>query len=224
MAMEPVHSKLITTAARHVLRPIGLRQKGRSRTWLDDRGWWVCVVEFQPSSWSQGSYLNVGCMWLWSVKNYLSFDEGSRVEAFSKFLDHAQFEVQATRLANRAAEEVRRYRLQFPNIDSVSEFYVGRPSMGPGHWQNFHAGVACGISGKPNEAVRFFDQFLALTGDRPEWLVTAQADAERLKALSADTIQFHTVIANRVRQTRELQKLPCVTTFNFDDAGIPAGD
>src|SRR5687767_4381931 len=77
----PIHSTLITAAAREILRPMGLFQKGRSRTWLDDQGWWVCVVEFQPSSWSRGSYLNVGCMWLWGVKDYISFDEGYRIES-----------------------------------------------------------------------------------------------------------------------------------------------
>ena len=48
MAVELPHSKLITSAARDVLRPLGLRRRGRSRVWLDDRGWWLGVVEFQP--------------------------------------------------------------------------------------------------------------------------------------------------------------------------------
>src|SRR5262249_20811083 len=103
MSQEPIHSKLITAAARTILRPLGLFQKGRSRTWLDDRGWWVGVVEFQPSSWSRGSYLNVGCMWLWDVKNYVSFDEGYRVESFAEYQDDDQFRQAATDLANRAA-------------------------------------------------------------------------------------------------------------------------
>jgi hypothetical protein len=42
-----------------VLTPLGLTQRGRSRLWLDDHGWWLIVVEFQPSAWSRGSHLNV---------------------------------------------------------------------------------------------------------------------------------------------------------------------
>src|SRR5262249_16802956 len=95
----PVHSTLITRSARSMLRPLGLMQKGRSRTWLDDHGWWLCVVEFQPSAWSRGSYLNVGCCWLWQVKGYLSFDEGNRVENFSGFENEAQFADVSDRLA-----------------------------------------------------------------------------------------------------------------------------
>lgn len=73
------HSRLITAATRTHLRPLGCVQKGRSRVWLDDQGWWVGMVEFQPSSWSKGSYLNVGACFLWNEKDFLSFDAGHRV-------------------------------------------------------------------------------------------------------------------------------------------------
>lgn len=189
---------------------------GRSRTWLDDHGWWICVFEFQPSGWSRGSYLNVGCMWLWHEKDYLSFDQGNRVERFSAYQDEGQFAAEAARLANRAAEEIQRYRRLFPTVQRVCEFYLGRPAMSPGHWQNFHAGVACAMAGRPNDAIRFFDHFLASKGNRPEWLIVAQADAERLKALATDTVGFRGVVANRVQRTRELQKLPTATVADFD--------
>jgi hypothetical protein len=110
-----VSLKVLTNAARKVLRPIGLVQIGRSRTWLADHGWWLCVVEFQPSSWSQGSYLNVGCMWLWCVKDYISFDEGYRVGPFSEFRDEPEFEVAADQMAESAAQEISRYRKLFPD-------------------------------------------------------------------------------------------------------------
>jgi len=219
MASEaPTHSKLLTAAANDILRPLGLFQKGRSRTWFDDHGWWVCVVEFQPSGWSRGSYLNVGCMWLWCEKDYISFDEGYRIEPFSRFAGQDHFEAEATRLAKRAAEEVQRYRLLFPNVLGVCEFYLGRPVMAPGHWQNFHSGVACAMAGKPRDAVRFFDQFLASKINRPEWLITAQADAERLKELAANTVEFRVVATNRIMRARKLQKLPASTVVDFDAA------
>jgi len=86
----PDHNRLLTSAARAELVPLGCVQKGRSRTWLDDHEWWVGVVEFQPSAWSKGSYLNVGVCWLWYEKDYYSFDtalvaDGSRIESFREF-------------------------------------------------------------------------------------------------------------------------------------------
>jgi hypothetical protein len=80
VSVEHPHSKAIAAAAREVLGPMGINPRGRSRTWLDDRGWWLGVIEFQPSSYSRGTYLNVGVHWLWSHEpGGLSFDYGYRV-------------------------------------------------------------------------------------------------------------------------------------------------
>ena len=104
MSQVNPHSRLITAAAREVLRPLGLFQKGRSRTWLDDRGWWLGVVEFQPSSFSKGSYLNVGAMWLWhrTIK-HIQFDVGHRVAdvGYVEFESEAQFAPEAEKFAAR---------------------------------------------------------------------------------------------------------------------------
>jgi hypothetical protein len=124
MGKASLHSKLLTAAARKFLQPMGLVQKGRSRIWFDDHAWWICVIEFQPSSWSRGSYLNVGCMWLWHAQDYLSFDEGGRVAPFSEFRGEARFEILADSLAERAACEVSRYRKLFPNVREVCAYLL----------------------------------------------------------------------------------------------------
>lgn len=125
MGVQQAHTKLLTAAAREVFRPLGLAQKGRSRTWLDDQGWWLGVVEFQPSSWSRGSYLNVGVNWLWNVRDYLSFDQGGRVHLdddgqFVSYDDDAQFAEQAGRLVSRAAEEIASQRERFHTLDRAA--------------------------------------------------------------------------------------------------------
>ena len=38
---------------------MGFWRKGRSRMWLADRDFWLGVVEFQPSGFRKGTYLNV---------------------------------------------------------------------------------------------------------------------------------------------------------------------
>lgn len=63
MPADPTNS-ILNTGAREILRPMGRVRKGRSRTWWDDHGWWLINVEFQPSGFSKGSYLNVGICWL----------------------------------------------------------------------------------------------------------------------------------------------------------------
>lgn len=64
MAMRQA-DRLVRQAAREVLAPMGLFQKGQSRIWLDDNGWFLTMVEFQPITWSQGACLNVGASFLW---------------------------------------------------------------------------------------------------------------------------------------------------------------
>lgn len=64
--MEQDHNKLLKQAARAVLKPAGLFQRGSSRTWADDNGWFFTVVEFQGSWCDRGSFLNVGLWYLWN--------------------------------------------------------------------------------------------------------------------------------------------------------------
>src|SRR4051794_38358782 len=74
LVAQPPHTRLLTTAARQILRPLGLHQRGRSRLWLDDHGWWATIVEFTPANSGRGSFLNVAATWLWREKDSLSFD------------------------------------------------------------------------------------------------------------------------------------------------------
>jgi hypothetical protein len=209
-----VHSKLLTIAARSILRPMGLVQKGRSRIWLDDRQWWVCVVEFQPSSWSRGSYLNVGCMWLWLVKDYVSFDLGHRVEHFHEFQDEQQFKTESMDLAARAAREVTRYRALFPTVRDVADYYQRHdPTAG---WPSYDAAIACALSHRVDDARRLFRRFAHPVDTLNEFVAAAQAEAEQLSELASDAEQFKRVIAAKVHRTRQLQGLPIRPELNFD--------
>ena len=177
--VQPQHSKFITQAAREILKPLGLFQKGRSRTWLDDHGWWIIVVEFQPSSWSKGSYLNVGAMWLWHVKDYESFDEGYRVEGFvSADENPTAFEGEAKRLAERAAIEVKRIRSRFNTLTKVAE-HLGRSE---GFWNDYHPAVAHGLLGQSDVARSRFAKMIASDDDRA-WVREAVALASSLSQL-----------------------------------------
>lgn len=65
MAKVNEHGRIIAGAAKTALEPLGCKRKGQSRIWYSDQRFWVISVEFQPSGWSKGSYLNVGIKWLW---------------------------------------------------------------------------------------------------------------------------------------------------------------
>ncbi len=65
MAQTNEHGRIIAAVAKSALAPLGFRRKGASRVWLADHGFWLDVVEFQPSGFSKGSYCNVAVHWLW---------------------------------------------------------------------------------------------------------------------------------------------------------------
>ena len=65
MAKQNEHGKLIAAAAKAALLPLGCRRKGQSRCWYSDERFWCIFIEFQPSGWSKGSYLNAAATWLW---------------------------------------------------------------------------------------------------------------------------------------------------------------
>ena len=225
---EQTHSQLLREAARQFLGPLGLRQKGRSRTWLDDNRWWLCIVEFQPSGWSRGSHLNVGCMWLWQETNNLRFDEGYRVENFVAFKNSDQFESVAEKLAKRAAIEVERYRSSFATVSDVADYYMKKiPAPTPKEfWSNFHAAVACGAVGRASVSRQFFEQVLRDREDL-DWIKAAQTEAAALISVLDDTDRFRHIVREKVIRTRELLKLPKQETASLTklaSQSIPSRD
>src|SRR4051812_24961685 len=108
MTQQNEHGRLIAAAAKAALSPLGCKRKGQSRFWYSDQHFWVVSIEFQPSGWAKGSYLNVGAHWLWYSNRNWGFSEEARVEdlGFTRFENVEQFRPLIAAMATRAAEEV----------------------------------------------------------------------------------------------------------------------
>jgi hypothetical protein len=74
VAKQNEHGKLIAAAAKAALLPLGCRRIGQSRCWYSDERFWCIFIEFQPSGWSKGSYLNAAATWLWHTHSFWTFD------------------------------------------------------------------------------------------------------------------------------------------------------
>lgn len=212
---KDIHSTILTAAAREILRPMGLLQKGRSRTWMDDRQWWVGVVEFQPSSWSRGTYLNVGCHWLWHGGSGLGFYEGGRVKGCSDFENVSQFEPVARSYAQVAAERVIAQRRQFTDVAALSNYHDRTRSIDL--WKQFDAAIASALCGRHVQAVRWFDAVVAQEGTF-DWIIAARDDAAGLRKLAADTTAFREIMTDRIARARVALKLPTLASIDFGDA------
>lgn len=157
MNQEIDHNKIINKAASEVLKPMGLFRKGQSRIWIDDNDWFLIIVEFQPSNWDKGSYLNVAVNYLWSRKEYLSFDYGYRESAFVKCgNDEKLFYVGTCALAEKAAEKVKEYR-KFRDIDYAKEKILQKKDTASRSHELYHRMMICGLA-KEKRALEFYQE------------------------------------------------------------------
>jgi hypothetical protein len=158
MSKQLPHAKIIHRVAKELLLPMGILQKGVSRLWIDDQRWWIIIIEFQPSDWGRGTYLNVGAHWLWHEQDFYSFDFGNRIDSFIKYINDMQFEDQFRKIIEKAVGEVKKYRNKFQNIHKVANILQKYPNMTS--WNLFHAGIACGLDNQRITAKRLFTQLL----------------------------------------------------------------
>jgi len=207
--MPGPHDAIIAHAAKGALHPMGFRRKGRSRLWLLDRDWWLAIVEFQPSGWAKGSYLNVAAHWLWSDHGFLSFDVSNRVGGFAEYASYAQFASAAVDLAKTAATEATRLTQRFSSIDATAADLVAteaatEPSLGS--WSQYNAGVAAGIVGRSAKAAALLS---CVTDDR------VKPSANTMALLADDTASFQKKAIDLIKQQRSALGLPPIDRVIF---------
>lgn len=109
-----VTGKIIHQQCKEVLLPLGVFQKGTSRIYIDDNGYFFTVVEFQPSSFAKGTYLNVALHFLWKEHEDITYDfstgPSSRVRDFVEYQDDEQFSREVTKNVAEAKKQILYYR------------------------------------------------------------------------------------------------------------------
>lgn len=119
MAHTNEHGRLIAAAAKAALVPLGCVRKGQSRVGYADQRFWVIAIEFQPSGWSKGSYLNMFVAWLW--KESRGYSIHYRPTEFIPFESAEQFTPLITSMAAIAAIEVQKLRDKFKSFSIILE-------------------------------------------------------------------------------------------------------
>jgi hypothetical protein len=201
--MKQPHSKMLDIAAKRHLAPHGFIQQGRSRTWLNDQRWYAIVVEFQPSSFSKGSHLNVGAHFLWSSSDHLSFDLGYRVERFMQFKSEEQFAPHADRLATTAVTEAHRLRALLPDVHGAT---TSIPADSEG-WSCYHRAIALGLIGNAQEASAGFGRLTNPSTQIP-WQVELATRCIDFQRLLTNPNEFQASIAGLIAQHRQVLRLP----------------
>jgi hypothetical protein len=203
-AKPPDHNIVLADAAKAVLAPMGLVRKGRSRTWLDDRIWHLIVVEFQPSAWSKGSYLNVGAMWLWYEKDHFSFDHGYRVQEFES-AGSLDWSARSRALAEAAAKRVGELREEISDLAAADQVLrEGRRKVG---WPLFDAAVAAGLVGDTDAAREAMDRLLSHEPSSP-WQHAQHTRMAEFRSALHDRDAYRARIIEAITRSREAHKLP----------------
>lgn len=162
------HDKIINAAAKKVLSPKGLFRKGTSRVWLDDNGYFITQVEFQPSAREKGSFLNVGISFLWEysevLNTRLAFSYGYRVDVdnkqFVRYHDNnEEFIMEMERFADVALQRVLEYR-RFCDLNYAKEMLAQRISDKCRLWHIYDMAMICFLKGDLEEGTRFFNEFV----------------------------------------------------------------
>jgi hypothetical protein len=220
MSVEGEHGRIIAAAANAALTPLGFRRKGRSRLWLADRGFWLSVVEFQPSGFSKGSYLNVATHWLWGLHDFMSFDHMvDDRRTFIQFTDAAAFAPLATQQAQDAAEASEALRIQFSTLKAAAlilteqERSWEREGRGGGSYA-FDAAILEGLAGDVAVAQAFFQSALRSFAAEPDYIKSIQ----ELEGAVGVRDTFRAMVELRINHRREsldLPRLPAGFLENF---------
>jgi hypothetical protein len=198
--MDFDHNKLIAQVAKQTLLPAGLKRKGKSRLYYDDNGWWCTIIEFQPSGFSKGSYLNVGVSWLLNEKSSWSFCVGSRRQEFTSAENESEFSSAVFEMAMRAKEIAEDNRERFSTISKAHDYYQSIKREG---WDCYYAAVIAGLSHEFFTAKENFNSWLAYP-ETTEWQKEANVRVRELMQLLERPKEFVQEVTGIVLKSREL--------------------
>lgn len=218
--MHSNHNSIIKHVANSILRPKGFFQMGKSRTWLYDCGYCVVQIEFQPSSFSRGTYCNVGTAFLFEyfgeLNKTLAFDFGTRriSSGKSEFIEYTgddkAFEAQLFELTNNALE----YAKELIKFKSLKHGDWRMSKLLFSKWINrlfskhnyelydcYNAAMIKFLRGKPNSGKRLLTKLNRLNLQSPykEWIETTYAEfcGTETTAESAKAKVRHAINARR---------------------------
>jgi hypothetical protein len=204
MAKQNEHGRLIAAAAKTALAPLGCKRKGQSRLWISDERYWLITVEFQPSAWSKGSYLNVRPGWLWLRLG--ANDSFPRPADYIEFENAEQFAPLIENMATIAAQTVLAFRARFRTLRDINRYFAERIT-GDG-WPVYRAAVTAGLIGDLATAQRLFSRMEIWDTKNWEPWMELKAESAAMAALLNEPEQFRSALLATITSKRDVFRLP----------------
>jgi hypothetical protein len=184
MAKQNEHGKLIAAAAKAALAPLGCYRKGQSRVWYSDERFWCILIEFQPSAWSKGTYLNITPIWFFL--QWWGGEAAHRIDGYIKFESAEQFGPLIEQGAQLLAAEVTALRARFRTLGDLHRFFAGNLS-----WSGniYRAAITGGLVGDLALARQLFSRIRELDPAK---------HGPRLKGIQEECAVMATLLENPV--------------------------
>lgn len=219
MSASSPHNKIINAVARAKLKPLDIQQKGRSRLWYDDQKWHAISVEFQPSGFGKGSYLNVAISWLWYPKDFWSFDFSYDRRSYVEFENEVQFQRDFEVLANEAVNAVQAFRTSFSSLRGACEILLedDKDKPRPGGWPDVHTGLLAGLNGHAEQAEGLL-RYVAEQENQTEWQGEQSVFCDKAISLLGNRGELRSWVEQNIVECRSLMGLPLSEAPNLPDS------
>lgn len=204
------HNRLLKKIANEKFKPIGIIQDGNSRVFLFDKGWYTIVIEFQPSSFSKGTYLNIGVDFHFYPRDYFTFTCGYRESGFEEFENEQEFTKRIEELCDLSIERVRQLEIKFKDLKAgISTLNNEREKDA---WRYYDLAVFYALEGNLNKALRLFKKVSRVKCEYDFEYERKKITDDHIKLLR-ERPSFYENVKSINAKTRQLKNL---SFFDFD--------
>ncbi|MDR2578995.1 MAG: hypothetical protein LBC70_09370 [Chitinispirillales bacterium] len=202
------HNKIIKAIAKKSFIPYGIKQKGQSRSFIDDNGWYIIIIGFQPSKYGNGTYLNIGINFNWYVKDFFSFDIGGRENNFVEYINVDQYTKEINKLCDFSIQKIIEYRNKLKKINEAENYIINYEYTSDDLWGNYHRGIISGIVGNKNNMNKYFNKLLNENNNNFEWIIELMKRVKELKDIGNNNLgEYIEKIKAIIKETRKLNRL-----------------
>jgi hypothetical protein len=209
------HNRLLKKVVKARLTPHGIIQEGKTRTFLYDNGWWAIIVEFQSSSFSKGTYLNIGIDFNFYPRDYFAFEYGYREKGFDEVNNEVQFEHMVNEYCDFVIDKAEELKSKFKNARSAIKAYE-KQSANSG-WDNFNLGILFGIAGQLKTSKQLLRKVVKEKCES-DWEFERQKLVHEIISWPNDHHIFIEKIKDLINRARLMKKLPVVDLTDFRES------
>lgn len=206
------HNKLLKKIVKERLKPFGIFQKGQSRTFLYDKGWYTIIIEFQPSSFSKGTFLNVGIDFNFYPRDYFTFNFGYRENGFEQFNSEKQFTKLCNKLCELAVKKVKELDIKFLNLSIALNTLNTENSSDT--WMLFDKAILNVLNDNYEQAKKILNEIQERECEY-DYEFERKETVNKLLLNSNATDDLLRNVETLIIQTRDLKKLPALTSLQL---------